>query len=638
MDFSPPDLTAAQERATPAAGATAVLAGPRRHLLAFLREGGPAHSFLTKGPVVGTRTVMGEDGLGDPVEMEEEVRAPPALAPGSWPAGAAEGLIPAAPRTDLWRAVCHVANPAEAAALGTAWEDASRGGMGFTPFPGLATTRHVETEPARADFLLVRPLRVSGQGGWTRCPRWAAASWPADLRHELSVSGLGGVSLELVPLPVAPGVSPPPSSVFTQVAVRIRPAVGGWIRTREWCASHELVVEGPVLPHAGMWSLAIGPLAGGVVDDAAAQFWAEARQWAGTPADSGWAAPDVSPFGDALGAVFEAPASWAPPPAPMVSRGKWAVVRPYPPPAPPRPPPPSTGSHLPAGSAPDATSAVQPGSEGGAASSRGGCAAPLIPRSLVLARSPAAARPAAPAAVYLRTAPPPTAVESVTSREPLPSGAPATKRRRDRSPEPPPQPAPFSFERPPGEPGNLWTGASGAAAPSAPLPLFGSPPPVSVLPTPAALDATTPVPLPTPAPPTPSAFAVIPSPTGVSLPAPFPAPVVASPPPPTPPRPGPESPSLAPPPPTGEQGRPAAAAGEDFPPLVGTGRVEAAARGRRAYVVFIGRKPGVYDTWEEAEAQVKNFTRARHRGYASRAEAEAAFSAAKAGAGSRATS
>ncbi|GIV84264.1 MAG: ribonuclease H [Candidatus Roseilinea sp.] len=45
------------------------------------------------------------------------------------------------------------------------------------------------------------------------------------------------------------------------------------------------------------------------------------------------------------------------------------------------------------------------------------------------------------------------------------------------------------------------------------------------------------------------------------------------------------------------------------------------------YVVWRGRVPGVYDTWEEARAQVLGYPGARFKAYADRAQAEAAFAA-----------
>lgn len=43
------------------------------------------------------------------------------------------------------------------------------------------------------------------------------------------------------------------------------------------------------------------------------------------------------------------------------------------------------------------------------------------------------------------------------------------------------------------------------------------------------------------------------------------------------------------------------------------------------YVVWIGRNPGVYDTWDDCLEQVKNFQGARYKGYDSSAEASQAF-------------
>ena len=42
------------------------------------------------------------------------------------------------------------------------------------------------------------------------------------------------------------------------------------------------------------------------------------------------------------------------------------------------------------------------------------------------------------------------------------------------------------------------------------------------------------------------------------------------------------------------------------------------------YVVWNGRKPGVYDNWEDCEAQVKGFEGAKYKGFASRPAAEQA--------------
>ena len=42
------------------------------------------------------------------------------------------------------------------------------------------------------------------------------------------------------------------------------------------------------------------------------------------------------------------------------------------------------------------------------------------------------------------------------------------------------------------------------------------------------------------------------------------------------------------------------------------------------YVVWQGREPGIYDSWAACEAQVKGVA-AKYKGFATRAEAEAAF-------------
>jgi len=42
----------------------------------------------------------------------------------------------------------------------------------------------------------------------------------------------------------------------------------------------------------------------------------------------------------------------------------------------------------------------------------------------------------------------------------------------------------------------------------------------------------------------------------------------------------------------------------------------------QAYVVFKGRTPGVYVTWDECKAQVEGFTGNAHRSFATLAEAE----------------
>lgn len=43
------------------------------------------------------------------------------------------------------------------------------------------------------------------------------------------------------------------------------------------------------------------------------------------------------------------------------------------------------------------------------------------------------------------------------------------------------------------------------------------------------------------------------------------------------------------------------------------------------YVVNNGRKPGIYETWEECQAQVKGFSCADYKSYKTLEEAEKAF-------------
>ena len=43
------------------------------------------------------------------------------------------------------------------------------------------------------------------------------------------------------------------------------------------------------------------------------------------------------------------------------------------------------------------------------------------------------------------------------------------------------------------------------------------------------------------------------------------------------------------------------------------------------YAVFIGRVPGVYNHWPDAQAQVDRYPGASHRGFDSRAEAENSY-------------
>lgn len=46
---------------------------------------------------------------------------------------------------------------------------------------------------------------------------------------------------------------------------------------------------------------------------------------------------------------------------------------------------------------------------------------------------------------------------------------------------------------------------------------------------------------------------------------------------------------------------------------------------RKFYVVWEGRAPGVYDSWEECEAQVNGYPGARYKAFSSQADAVAAF-------------
>ncbi|MDE6443613.1 MAG: ribonuclease H family protein [Muribaculaceae bacterium] len=49
------------------------------------------------------------------------------------------------------------------------------------------------------------------------------------------------------------------------------------------------------------------------------------------------------------------------------------------------------------------------------------------------------------------------------------------------------------------------------------------------------------------------------------------------------------------------------------------------AKGKKYYVVFCGRNPGVYDDWDDAREQIENFEGARYKGYSSPAEAAEAY-------------
>ncbi|MFW5974803.1 MAG: viroplasmin family protein [Bacteroidota bacterium] len=49
------------------------------------------------------------------------------------------------------------------------------------------------------------------------------------------------------------------------------------------------------------------------------------------------------------------------------------------------------------------------------------------------------------------------------------------------------------------------------------------------------------------------------------------------------------------------------------------------ARKQKYYVVWQGLNPGVYDSWEKCQQQIKNYTGARYKSFASKAIAEQAF-------------
>lgn len=46
---------------------------------------------------------------------------------------------------------------------------------------------------------------------------------------------------------------------------------------------------------------------------------------------------------------------------------------------------------------------------------------------------------------------------------------------------------------------------------------------------------------------------------------------------------------------------------------------------RKFYVVWVGRQPGIYDSWEECEQQIKNFPGARYKSFRSQTDATIAF-------------
>jgi len=50
------------------------------------------------------------------------------------------------------------------------------------------------------------------------------------------------------------------------------------------------------------------------------------------------------------------------------------------------------------------------------------------------------------------------------------------------------------------------------------------------------------------------------------------------------------------------------------------------AKNKKYYVVWVGRAPGIYQTWEECKAQVHQFEQARFKSFTSKEEAELAYS------------
>src|SRR5690625_7938787 len=46
---------------------------------------------------------------------------------------------------------------------------------------------------------------------------------------------------------------------------------------------------------------------------------------------------------------------------------------------------------------------------------------------------------------------------------------------------------------------------------------------------------------------------------------------------------------------------------------------------KKYYVVWVGRKPGIYSSWAECQAQTKNFAQAKFKSYENREQAEKAF-------------
>ncbi len=58
---------------------------------------------------------------------------------------------------------------------------------------------------------------------------------------------------------------------------------------------------------------------------------------------------------------------------------------------------------------------------------------------------------------------------------------------------------------------------------------------------------------------------------------------------------------------------------------LGTVRMKKTAQKQKYYVVWKGRRTGIFSTWDECAAQVKGFTGARYKAFPSRSEAEQAY-------------
>jgi len=50
------------------------------------------------------------------------------------------------------------------------------------------------------------------------------------------------------------------------------------------------------------------------------------------------------------------------------------------------------------------------------------------------------------------------------------------------------------------------------------------------------------------------------------------------------------------------------------------------AKKKKYYVVWQGHEPGIYDSWAQCQAQIKNYPNAKYKSFTNRQEAEAAFS------------